>query len=684
MAALRRAAGAALAFRRTPSGIAAAAARLIAREKLVHDQVAAEPRPTFASTIARLARLENESGAEAATLGFLQNVDADKRVRDASSEAERALLSARMASQMREDVHRSVRRVLDDPGALAALDPEDRALADRMARQYRRSGLDLPAGQRAELERIRARLIAIGVEFSRNINEGDGAALFARAELDGLPASFFSGRATAAAEDGTEQYVVTTKYPDLVPLMQLARREATRRRMHAVAEARCPQNIPLLREAVALRQDAARLLGYRTHAEFALEENMARAPAAVLRFEADLRARLAPQAERELRELEALKRADKAAAGEPYAGLFAWDHRYYANLAKERRHSVCDEDVRQYLPAPAVTRGVLDVCQDMLGLRLARVERPDAWHPDVEMYEVRDADGGALVGHFYLDLYPRPGKYNHACVVSLRPGYEREDGSRECPAVAMLANFPRPTADAPALLTHDDVVTLLHELGHVFHALCARTRWARFGLDGVQMDFVEAPSQLLENWAWDPAVLRRVAVHHRTGAPIPADLVARLVAARNEGAGLFHLRQLFFGRFDMAVHSAPDARALDIPALYRALREQVARIPAGPASAAAGSCGAATFGHILGGYDAQYYVYLWAKVFSADMYATRFRRPDPRAGRDLRREILEPGGARDAAAGLAAFLGREPDPAALLALIGCDAGPRHVTADGET
>ncbi|KAJ1718799.1 metalloendopeptidase [Coemansia biformis] len=452
--------------------------------------------------------------------------------------------------------------------------------------------------------------------------------------------------------------------------MQLARREDTRRRLLVVAESRCPENIPLLQEAVKLRLEAARLLGYQTHAEFVLEDNMAKDPASVLRFENDLHERLGTLADKELGELEALKRADKEAAGERYEGLFHWDFRYYANLAKERKHSIREDEVRQYFPMAEVVRGVLDIYQETLGLRFVRVDGPPVWHPDVEMYEVWEADGDEFVGHFYLDLYPRAGKYNHACVNPLRSGFQRPDGSREYPAAAMLANFPKPTPSAPALLAHDDVLTLLHEFGHVFHHLCTKTRWAHFALDGVQMDFVEAPSQLLENWGWEPAVLRRLAVHHKTGEPIPEDLVERLVAAKNEGSGLSNLRQIFFGLYDMAIHNTRDGD-VDVCALYRTLREQITRF----AGTSESTCGAATFGHLLGGYDAQYYVYLWAKVFSADMYESRFKRDglaDPQTGLDYRREILQPGGARDAMDSMVRFLGRKPNNRAFLHSIGCE------------
>ncbi|KAJ2647845.1 metalloendopeptidase [Coemansia sp. RSA 1250] len=659
--------GAALNFQRTPAEISAAASRLIAQEKQVHDQVAAQAAPTFANTIKPLAKLENTNGGESAVISFLQNVSTDKYVRDASSEAEKSLLSSRMASMMRADVYKSVKQVLDNKEELDKLDAEDRALVESMARQYRRNGLGLSNEQRAKLEKIRKRLIDLGVEFSRNTNEKDGEVLFTRQELDGLPEGYFCDR-PVRLHDGVEKYVVTTKYPDMVPVMQMAKNEDTRRLMLQAEETRCPENIALLDEAVKLRLEAARLMGYKTHAEYMLEVNMAKTPQSVLDFEGDLYKRLDVLADSEIKEIEKLKRADMEAASRPFKGLFNWDFRYYSNLVKERKHNVSEELVKQYFPVEQVTRGILDIYQNILQLRFDKVEDPPVWHPDVTMYEVWEGDGSQFLGHIYLDLFPRPGKYGHACVNPIRNGYEKEDGTREHPVAAILANFPKPTSTTPALLTHDDVITLLHEMGHLLHHICIQTKWAHFGLDSVQHDFIECPSQLFENWGWEPSVLQKFARHYKTGEPIPQQLVERLVAAKNEGAGLFNLRQVFFGMFDMAIHNTVDAK-VDIRSTYMKLREQITRFHG---SSNRECCGAATFGHMMGGYDAGYYGYLWAKSFSADMYATRFANAieDPRTGMDYRRHILQPGGSKDAAVGLEKFLGRNPNNAAFLKSIG--------------
>ncbi|KAJ1729467.1 metalloendopeptidase [Coemansia biformis] len=662
--------GSVLNFGLGPAEIASIVARLIAEGKAIQDNVAAQADPTFDNVIAQLAMRESEQSAEYGLVTFLQNVSTDKDVRDASMAAEEKLNAFEIESRMREDVYKVVRAVFDNADEMARLGPEDRRLVEKLELDYRRNGLALGKAERERLGGIRKRLSELSILFSRNVNEGDGHEAFTREELAGLPDDYFEGRPTTVV-DGVEKYAVTTKYPDLIPAMKLAQREDTRRRLLYAEETRCPDNIPILQEAVRLRLEAARLLGYKTHAEFVLEVNMAKHPDAVLEFEHDLRARLSVLSDREVRELEPLKRADKEAAGEPYEGLFIWDFRYYANLVKERKHNVSDEVTKQYFPMKEVTRGILDMYQEMLGLRFVRVDSPPVWHADVEMYEVWEAEGDAFVGHFYLDLYPRENKYNHAAVWPIRPGFVRADGSREYPVAAMVANFPKPTQSAPALLKHSDAVTLLHELGHVFHGICSVTKWGRFHGTNVEGDFVEAPSQMLENWGWEPAVLRRFAVHHRTGEPIPEDLVERLVAAKNEGSGMFNLRQVFFGLYDLALHNTEDGD-VDVKEAYRRLREEICNFK----NDSADTWGAATFGHLLGGYDGQYAGYMWSEVFSADMYESRFKRDgvtNPLTGLDYRREILRPGGSRDAMVSLERFLGRKPNNKAFLHSIGLDA-----------
>ncbi|KAJ2062241.1 metalloendopeptidase [Coemansia sp. S146] len=536
-----------------------------------------------------------ERGA-VALIGQETNVSTNMDVRDASMAAEEKLNAFEIESMMGEDVYKAVRAVFDNKSEVASLGPEDRQ-----------------------------QLIRAGNKFNRNI-KGSGKIVFTRDELEGLSSDFFEGRATEVV-DGQEEFVVTTKYPDIIPVMKMAKREETRERMFVVEEQRCPYNISIMQEAVALRLEAAQLLGYRTYVEFVLEENMARAPAPVLEFEEDLRLRLNVLADKEIEEIEALKKADKQAVGKPYTGLFG--------LVMERKHNINDEEVKQYFPVKEVTRSILDIYQNMLSPRFVKIDNPPVWHADIEMYEVWEATEET----FY-------------------------------PIVAMVSNFPKPTPSAPALLTHDDATTLLHELGHVFHGICSVTKWALFHGTRTEREFVEAPSQMLDNWSWEPSVPQKFAVHHQTGEPIPEALAKRLVAAKNEGAGLFNLRQLFFGLYDMGIHNTADGK-VDVKELYNKLYEDIARFKIGSHD----TWGIATIGHMTGGYDAGYYGYMWSQVFSADMYASRFVKDgvfNPQTGLDYRYEILRPGSSRDAMDSLIKFMGHKPDSSTFLKSIGLD------------
>jgi len=294
----------------------------------------------------------------------------------------------------------------------------------------------------------------------------------------------------------------------------------------------------------------------------------------------------------------------------------------------------------------------------------------DVWHPEVQQFAVweKDAkDESGFVGYCYLDLFPRDGKYSHAAVWGLFPGYELPNGGRHYPLTAMVANLAKSTPDRPALMRHDDVTTFFHEMGHVFHGLLSRTRYARFHGTAVARDFVEAPSQMLENWCWEPEVLKKMSSHYETQEPLSDDLIAKIIKSRYVNVGLFYLRQLFFANFDLLVHNNSLDVDTDYTKLWNELRQEISLVKGGEYQPGQG-----TFGHIVGGYDAGYYGYTYSLVFAADMYTTVFKKDplDPKLGRLYRDKILLVGGSRDEMDSLKDFLGREPNPEAFIDEIG--------------
>ncbi|KAJ2592927.1 metalloendopeptidase [Coemansia sp. RSA 1722] len=659
--------GTLLNFSYSASSIMQIAEQKIAEAKTVYDKIVTESNHTFDNVVAPMAMLANKQLSDLSVISFLGYVSTEKEIRDASNEATKKEDEFFIDTYTREDLYKSVNAVYQNKAEMDRLCDEDKRLLNRLISNFQDNGLGLDKGARESMKLMNKRLSEISVQFKKDVDDDTGRVLFTREELLGLPETFFEDRETETV-DGVEKFVVTTKYPDIIPVLEYAKRETTRYRIWFTNKTRCPKNIKLLQEAVELRRKCAKLLGYKNHAEFKLKDKMAKMPEAVMEFEHNLLEKLQSLADKEMEELETLKKADKEAVGEVYNGFNDWDFSYYNNVIKQNKHNIDMEELKQYFSLNSVLAGILGTYENMLGLRFVRVENTPVWHPDVQMYEVWNAEVNTFAGHFYLDLHPRDNKFSHAAAWPLRKRFVMPDGSFEYPVSALVTNFPKPTSSAPALLTHDDVVTLMHELGHVFHNICAKAKWSRFSGTSVERDFVEAPSQMLENWAWDPSVLQKFAVHYKTGEPISKELTSKLVAAKNVNSGMNNLRQIFFGLYDMQIYSTDED--LDVNKLYNDMLEKISRRKIGDKDTV---WPVATFGHIISGYDAGYYGYLWAEVFSADMFETRFAKEgldNKQTGKDYRNEILLPGGSRDAALSLERFLGRKPQSDAFLKSIG--------------
>jgi Zn-dependent oligopeptidase len=411
----------------------------------------------------------------------------------------------------------------------------------------------------------------------------------------------------------------------------------------------------------------ARLLGYGSWAHYKLEIKMAKEPDRVREFLDDLAAKVAPKAQADLAALLESKRAHLGGDVDGAEVVDLWDWRYYTQRILKEHFDVDPFAVAEYFPLDRVLAGMFDLYQRLVGARFVRVPDAQAWHPDVQLFVVEDATTGDVVSHFYLDLHPRQGKYGHAAAFTLRGGRRLPDGSYQTPASAMVANFTKPTAGSPSLLRHSEVVTLFHEFGHILHQTLTTATYQRFAGTAVERDFVEAPSQMLEHWCWEPKVLASFARHYETGEAIPADLIDRMVAAKNVSSGIATNRQLYFGLLDMAYHG-PGAQK-DTDAIAAKLHAVTGfDFPDGTHFQGG-------FGHLFG-YDAGYYGYMWSKVFGDDMY-TRFETVDVDAvdavGRDYRQLILERGGTVDGDVLVRDFLGREPETAAFLRDLGLEA-----------
>jgi len=591
---------------------------------------------------------------------FMARVHPEAAVRDAGQAAETRIRTWQAALPGREDLARAVRAYAETDAA-RELTGQHRRLLDHLLRDFRRAGQDLPAEQRAEAGRLRSQIVELEVAFQRNIDEWQDGLDLTREALDGLPEDYV-GRLAPGATDGT--YRVTLAYPDYYPFLENARRRDLRQELERRFFNRAvTSNRPVIAELLGLRRQLAHVLGYASWADYAVEVKMAGTPGRVWDFLNELIPPLADKTDREIETMSALLASD---TGDTQ--FRSWDWRYYDSQLLRNEYSVDQDEVAEYFPLDAVLDGLFGLSGEVFGLDYRELPEPTAWHPDVRLFQVLDRPTGRLLGTFYVDLFPREGKFGHAMAWPITLPRRAAAGSQradELPEAAIVANIPPPTTGAPSLVQHSDVEMLFHEFGHILHEIVSEAQFARFSIFQVEPDFEEAPSQIMQHWTWQPSVLRQFARHHRTGAPIPEDLVDRLIAARDVNVGLKTLFRLCrLSVLDLELHTGDGPDRID--EIHRETFG-VTRLPFHE-----GTFDLAAFGHIVGGYDAGYYGYIWSKVYGDDMWS-RFEREgitDPAVGGSYRREILEPSASRDADEMLRRFLGREPSNATFLKLLG--------------
>ena len=573
-----------------------------------------------------------------------------------------------------ERLYAKYKAVATGPAAATLSPARTQALAHAM-RDFVLSGAELQGEAKARFAAIQERSAELAQQFSEHVLDAtDGFTLYATAEqMAGVPADVCQQTREAAEAEGRSGHKLTLHIPVYLPVMQYATDRALREQLYRAYSARASEfgpaeldNSALMSELLQLRAEEAALLGQPSYADLSLVPKMAESPAQVMAFLRDLAQRARPHAERDLAEL-------RAFAAEPLglADLQHWDQAFVAEKLKEARYAFSEQAVKQYFTEPKVLEGLFHIVETLFDVRI-RPDTAEVWHDSVRFFRIeRSAPSGTgdappqLVGQFYLDLYARPGKRPGAWMNEVRGRWQRPDTQGlQTPVAHLVCNFSSPIGGKPALLTHDDVITLFHEFGHGLHHMLTQVdELAVAGISGVEWDAVELPSQFMENFCWEWAVLSRLTAHVDTGEPLPRELFDRMIAARNFQSGMQTLRQIEFSLFDMRLHAEADAHAR-VQAVVDEVRAEVAVNPAPAFNRFQHS-----FSHIFaGGYSAGYYSYKWAEVLSADAFAAFEEQGvfNPEVGQRFRREILEAGGSRPAMASFKAFRGREPSIDALL------------------
>ena len=640
---------------------------LLDEQRSAVEALVAQPHYTLANLLEPLEQLGHTLARRWSPVSHLQMVSADRRWRDAHAEGIALLADFGTEMAQHEGLQRAIQTLRE---ALGTDETTESRLLDLRLREFRKAGVALPCAEKARFRAIMADLARLTTEFSQNVQDATDAWHFQTDSVDelaGLPDSVIEQARERAQQNDQTGYRLALDMPTYQEVSTHASAERLRKTFYEAWVTRASDQGPcgvkydnrgIIQDILALRHEAATLVGYANFADFALDGRMAETASEVLDFLNDLAEHSRTPARAELNRLE------------EFAGrrLAPWDINYYAEKVRQQRFHIAQQELREYFPVSSVMDGMFALVSELYGLTITRRDDVAVWDPEVAFFDVAEASGERL-GSFYADLYARPGKRSGAwideCVVRKVLGDDTA-----LPVGYLVCNFSSPSPSSEATLTHDEVVTLFHEFGHMLHHVLTRIAYPSIaGINGVPWDAVELPSQFMENFAWDARVLGKMSRHTGTGAAIDTDTLERLRASRQFNAGLGMLRQIEFALFDFRLHHEFEpSRSDQLESILREVRQQVGLIEPPSWNRFANS-----FGHIFaGGYAAGYYSYKWAEVLAADAYHALETDAgiDAAMAKRFRESILEVGGSRDIMTAFVEFRGREPRPEALLAISG--------------
>jgi peptidyl-dipeptidase Dcp len=649
----------------TPAHFLPAIIESIEEAKAEINQIKAEPLPTFANTIERMDRSGKRLGIISTIFFNLNSAETNDEIQKLAREISPLLTRHANDILLDSELFQRVDQIFSQKDSLN-LTAEQKTLLEKTYKSFVRNGAKLSPEKADQMRQIDQELAQLSLKFGENVlAETNKFVHFVtnESELEGLPDGVKEAAAQTAEEKGQPgQWAFTLDYPSYIPAMTYAKNRALRKKLFEASSTKCAKgdeldNQNIIQNIIQLKHQRANLLGYSTHADFVLEERMAKTPKEVLDFLESLLQKSKPKAMAEVKEV-----AELAKNLDNIETLERWDFGYYSELLKKSKYELDDEILRPYFQLEKVIEGVFQTTQKLFGLQFIPNKDIPVYHPDVSAYQVLDRDGKHL-SVFYADFFPRAGKRNGAWMTSYR-GQSIESGIDRRPHVSIVCNFTKPTKTKPSLLTFNEVTTLFHEFGHALHGMLAQGTYESLSGTSVFWDFVELPSQIFENWCYEKDCLDLFAAHYQTGEKIPADLIQKIKNASNFQQGYMTLRQLSFGLLDMAFHSIFPENLISIPTFEQEVMSRTDLLPKVP-----GTLMSTSFSHIFqGGYSAGYYSYKWAEVLDADAFELFLEKGvfDSETAASFQKHILSAGGSEHPSILYARFRGRAPRQEALL------------------
>ena len=609
---------------------------------------------TFVNTLLRLDDLYDTVSKVSSPLELLASVHPNRKIRDKSDESiliiQRYFIELSANEALYEVVHQ-----FSTSKEAHELPLNQKRFLESELRDFRNSGLGLSMKDREKLKRIQNRISELSLKFENNLASHLDTLFITHNMIAGLPDDYKQNHLQA---DG--KYAIDLSYPSFYPFMEYAESDSLRKVLrYKFLNRGIPYNLNILDEILFNRKSLSELLKYPSYAALNIEDAMAKTPEAVWRFEKDLIKKINQIADVDTEELLQLKRDLK---GDDDEIIFDWEKHYYENKLLQKKYNVDSEEVKQYFQVDNVINGLFIISSQLFNLKFLEIDNPSVWHSDVRMFEVRENADNRLIGQFYLDLYPRENKYQHAAAFSIVSG-KKLNSWYQRPISCLVCNFPPPGKNTPALLLHEDVETFFHEFGHLLHDILTKTELSSQAGSSVAMDFVEAPSQMLENWVWNKTSLSLFATHYKTGEIIPDSLLNRMMKARNIQSGNNLLQQIFYGILDLTLHEEFDSSNVkSTTEIMSELQNSITNY-----AYTEGTHQQASFDHLLD-YGASYYGYLWSEVFAADMYSVFEKEGvlNQEVGLWFRKTILEKGGSENPMNLVKAFLRRDPNNEAFL------------------